>query len=163
MQVGDGNFGCGQQVLVAIGYGIDRVLEFGELRAAIEHLPVHNIGQVKLLIAICARCIQEEADQSPLQTRAPASQHIIAAARQFDAALKVDDAQRWSQFPMRLGLKVEFTKLANRRARDIVVFAREDRHAFVRQVGQPQHLRLQIGFDCLGARIAGLDAFAHAF
>ena len=56
--------------------------------------------------------IEEEIDQRALQLRAQAPVEREAGAGQLGGAFQIEDAERLSQLPVRLGCEVEFRRLA---------------------------------------------------
>jgi hypothetical protein len=56
--------------------------------------------------------VDHPGDEGALQVRASAAKDVKPGARQLRASLEVDDAQRFTDLPVRLRLKVERRRLA---------------------------------------------------
>ena len=161
VQVGERDLGGGQHVESGVGVLINRVGKLGQLRRAFQHLRRHHQGNVNLLVAVPVRLVEEEVDEGLLQAGAGAFQYVAAAAGELDAAFQVEDAEGRRQFPVRQGRDVKFAEVAFRRRGAIVVFAGSDRHARVRQVGQPEHLVAQFRFGRLRISVWQIAIYAR--
>ncbi len=121
IEVGDGHFGSGNEpvivvlefaprhrIRVRIGAAKQVLGKLGQLAGAEETLAVHHERRQHLGVAVLLRVqVEHEADQRPLQPRPGAHVHRKARPAQLGRAFKVQDAKRFAQFPVRLGLKIE--------------------------------------------------------
>ena len=97
-----------------------------------------------------------------MQARTQPLQHVEAAARQLDAALEVDDAQRLAQLPVRPRLEVEAARRALAAHHHVVAVVLADRHAGQRQVGNAAHRVEQLLVDDAQPVVQDLDLVADA-
>ena len=71
MQIGDPDFGCRYQILLFISQRKNRILEFGELRRAVKHLAVNDVGHIDFGVAIRSRAVSRKKLISARCKRAP--------------------------------------------------------------------------------------------
>ncbi len=144
VHVGDGDLSSRQQVQVRVRVVVYVVAELGELRRAVHHVFLYQIGHIDFVKALRPRHIQHQINQRPLQTRAHPLQNVAARPGQLDAAFKIDHVQRRAKLPVRFRLEIELEEVAFRFPGRIIFFAVEHRHAAVRQVRQPQHIVVKL-------------------
>ena len=68
---------------------------------------LHHERRVFFGVALADVQVEHPGDQRPLQARPRPAEHVEARAGDLDALLEIDDAQRRTQVPVRLGLEIE--------------------------------------------------------
>ena len=149
IEVGDGNLGGGNEPVVVIlelaagdgfGVGIPAAEEvfgkFGQLASAEEGLAVNHERRQHFGIAVFGRVqVKHEADQRPFEPCSSAHVDREPRATQLGCAFQVENAERLAQFPMRLGLEVEFRNFAPGLHCEVVGLGLANRHFVMGEVG----------------------------
>jgi len=105
--------------------------------------------------------VEHPADQRPLQRRARPLQHVEARARDLHAALKVDDAQRLADLPVRAHREVELLGLALGADDDVLGVGLAGGHALGREVRQLQEELVETALDLRELGIETRDLLLH--
>ncbi len=97
-----------------------------------------------------------------MQQRARAFVHVKTGAAHFYAALKINNAQRLAQIPVRLGRKIKLARLAPAAHFDVVVLVWPNGHAGAGHVRHPQLFVVEVSLN-LAERFVQLADFVANF
>ena len=89
--------------------------------------------------------VEHEIGQRPLQPRPQVPVHREARAGKLGGAFEIEHAQRFAQFPVRLGREIELRRSAPAPDFDIIFGSLSHRHACVGQIGDAGENILQAG------------------
>ena len=120
MQPGQRHLGGRHHPQVFLVVVVQVVAELGQLPGAEQGLRLDHEGGVLLGVALADVQVEHPGDQGALQARPGPAEHVEARTGDLDALLKVEDAQRRAQIPVRLGLEVKFGQLAHRAQDDVL-------------------------------------------
>ena len=113
MIVGYRYFSSRNQVHVAVFQLVHILSKFRQLAGALHACAINDERREEFSVAMLSGVyVQEEVDNSALQTRAHATIEYIACAAYLYAAFKVQNAQTFTDIPVCLRLKVKFLRLA---------------------------------------------------
>ena len=136
--VGDGNFGGGNQVKlspVGFGYREQVFLELRQLPGAAHAVRVDHIGHVHFGVAVLAAVhVEHELRNCAMQARQRSLHQREARAADLCRGIEIQHAQPGPDIDMILGGKVELARLAHPADLDVVVSGCSGRHARMRQV-----------------------------
>ncbi len=112
VDVGDGDFGGGNQPEI-LALALEQVfLELGQLAGAEQAAGVHHEGRQHFGVAVLAGVhVEHEVDERALQFGPQVPVEREAGAGDFGGALQVEDAQILAQVPVRLGFEIELGRL----------------------------------------------------
>ena len=139
------------------------VFELGQLAGAVQRGGVHHERRQNFGVAVLAGVqVEHEVGQRPLQLRAQLPVDSKTRARDLGGALQIQNSQRLSQIPVRLGREIELRRLAP--AADFLVVRRRAAHghARVRHVGNPDQQPAQLAVELLRNFFMLLDLLAQA-
>ena len=135
IQVGDGNFGGGDQPEVMFLTLEEVVGEFGQLAGAEQAGGVDHERRQNLGVAVLARVdVEHEVDEGALEARADAPVDGEAGAGDFGGTLEIQDAEFGAKIPVGFGLEIELARLAAAADLHVVIGTAADGHGFMRQV-----------------------------
>ena len=162
IQIGHRYLSRRDQPQVVLDVTVQRFGEFGQAAGAEQALLAHHKGHVDLVVALPDMDVQHPGDQRSLQARAQSLQHVEAASRQLDAALKVDNAQCLAQFPVWSRFEVESAQRAFSAHHHVFAVVLADWYAGQRQVGNAAHRVEKLLVDNAQAVVKELDLVADA-
>jgi hypothetical protein len=114
------------------------LLELGQLAGAFEHLAVDDVGRVALGVAVLGGLhVQHELRQRPVQPRHRAAQEGEARAAQLGTGVEVQPQRRTQVDVVARRKSKDGARRAPAAHLDVAAFVGTQRHAVVRQVGQP--------------------------
>ena len=135
----------GQQPQVVFVVAVHRVGELRQVAVRGRRFGGDYIRQVEFLIAVFLRVgVQHPVYQRSLQPRALAFQHEKARTRHTRAALKVDDAQPFPDFPVRFWRKIKLRRIAHHARNYIIALISARRHIVGRYVRQAEQQRVKV-------------------
>ena len=140
VQVGHGNFSRGNQPEIVLLVVVEVVGEQREIARTFHDFAPHQDRQGNLRVSVLpAVQVQHPRYDRAFQTRAVTVQRVKAAAREFHAALEVDDSETFGQVPVWLCVKIERGGFAPVAKHLVAGFVVPVGCAGVREVGQFHH------------------------
>ncbi len=152
--------GISHKIFFAVRHAKEVGGEFRQLSGAVHGLGIHQVRRQNLGVAVLAGVqVEHEVGQRPLQPRSQVPVHREACAGKLGGAFEIEHAQRFAQFPVRLGSEIELRRRAPAPDFDIIFGRLSHGHAFVRQVGDAGENVLQTGFELCRRFLALLNLF----
>ncbi len=144
VQVGQGDFGRGDQIEVA-SFGLEQIVpELGELTGAEKGSRCDQEGEPDLFVSVLFRLdIQHELDERPLESRAGAGQDRKTGSAELRRARQIEHSERRSKFVMGLRLEVEGGRNSAAANFEVCAFIEPHRHALVGEIGKLQQALLE--------------------
>ncbi len=141
---GEWHFSRRHQPKILFGIVIKVISKLGQLPRGKHHLMAYHIGWINLVVTLADVLINHPEDQSTLQARASALEHIKARAGELHASFKINNAQLRTQIPMCFGFKIKRTWLPNGPYHHIVFIASPKGNVWVGYIGDASYKVIQI-------------------
>src|SRR5665647_1719246 len=154
INVGDRDFGGGDQPEIG-ALALEQVFgEFGKLAGAVEAGGIHQEGRQHFGVAVFPGMhVEEKVYKCALQPGAQAPVEREARAGDLAGAREIEDAEFGTEVPMSFGLEVELRRPARAAYFHVVVGGAAHRDGFVRDVGDAGEQFLEL--------LAGIPSIPH--
>ena len=159
VQVRQRHLGCRNQEVIIVAQAKEVVLELRQLAGSGHAGTIHHEGREDLPVSMGRGMqVQHEIDQRAFQARARSARNRKPGAGHARRPFEIQDAQRFSDVPVRFGGKRERGRSAPPPYLRIGAGIRAGRDGLVRNVGNPERDGVQPLFGVSQGIFKGLDA-----
>ncbi len=139
---------------VGVGAAEEVFSELGQLAGAEEALRIDHEGWQDLGVSVLLRMqVEHEADERTLEPRSGAHVDGKTRSAQFCGAFEVEDAERFAEFPVRLGFEFECGLVSPGFDGDVVGFRFAGGNFVAGQVGNARERQTHLLVECGGGLV----------